>query len=101
MVSVYVILNDTPELISYVYTLFKKWCLNQGLYSCTKHHDQEANWGEEGLSSLHFHIAVHHQRKSGQELTQGMNLEAGADAEVMDGCCLLVFFSWLAQHAFL
>jgi len=34
-----------------------------------KHHDQEASWGGKGLFSLHFHIAVHHQRRSGQELT--------------------------------
>jgi hypothetical protein len=40
------------------------------LYSCTKHHDQEASWGGKGLFSLHFHIAVHHQRKSGLELKQ-------------------------------
>ena len=45
-------------------------CLSQGFYSCTKHHDQEASWGEKSLFSLHVHIAVHHQRKSGQELTQ-------------------------------
>ena len=42
-----------------------------------------------GVFSLHFHIAVHLQRKSGQELTQGRNLEAGADADAMEGCCLL------------
>jgi hypothetical protein len=40
------------------------------LYSCTKHHGQEASWGEKGLFSLHFHAAVHHQRKSGLELKQ-------------------------------
>jgi len=34
------------------------------------HHDQKASWGGKGLFSLHFHIAVHHQRKSGQELKQ-------------------------------
>ena len=45
-------------------------CLSQSLYSCTKHHDQEASWGGKGLFSLHFHIAVHHQRKSGLELKQ-------------------------------
>jgi hypothetical protein len=50
-------------------------CLSQGLYSCTKHHDQEASWGEKVLFSLHFHIAVHHQRRSGLELTQGKKLE--------------------------
>jgi hypothetical protein len=35
--------------------------------SAQKHHDQEANWGGKGLFSLHFHIAVHHQRKLGLE----------------------------------
>jgi hypothetical protein len=35
-----------------------------------KHHDQEASWGRKGLFSLHFHAAVHHQRKSGLELKQ-------------------------------
>jgi hypothetical protein len=35
-----------------------------------KHHDQEAIWGGKGLFSLHFHTAVHHQRKSGLELKQ-------------------------------
>jgi hypothetical protein len=49
----------------------------------------KASWGGKGLFGLHFHIAVHHQRKSGRELTQGRNLEAGADAEAMVGCCLL------------
>ena len=44
--------------------------------------------GEKGLFGLDFHIPVH-QRKSRQELKQGRNLEAGADAEVMEGCYLL------------
>jgi hypothetical protein len=46
-----------------------------------KHHDQS------NLGRKHFHSTVHHQRK--QELKQGRNLEAGADAETMEGCCLL------------
>jgi hypothetical protein len=29
-----------------------------------------------------------------------MNLEAGADAEAMEGCYLLACFTWLAQPAF-
>jgi hypothetical protein len=66
--------------------------------AATKPHDQETSWD---LFSFHFHIAVHHQRKSRQELTWGRNLEAGADAEAMEGCCLLDCFPWLAQHAFL
>ena len=52
-------------------------CLSQGFYSCIKHHDQEASWGGKGLFSLHlhFHIAVHHQRKSELELKQGRKQE--------------------------
>jgi hypothetical protein len=52
------------------------------------------------LLSLYFQIITHHWKKSGQELKQGWNLEAGADAEAMEGCCLLVCFSWLAHPAF-
>jgi len=40
----------------------------------TKHHDQS-----------NFFIIAHHSRKSGQELKPGRNLEAGADAEAMEG----------------
>jgi hypothetical protein len=72
--------------------------LSQGLYSCTKHHYREASWGGKGLLSLHFYIAVHHQRKSGQELTQGRNLEAGADSKALEGYCLLACFPWLASY---
>ena len=32
---------------------------------------------------------------------QGRNLEAGADVEAMEKCCLLPCFTWLAQPAFL
>jgi hypothetical protein len=39
--------------------------------------------------------------KGRQELTQSRNLEAGADAEAMEGCCLLACFPRLAQLAFL
>jgi hypothetical protein len=74
-------------------------CLSQGLYSCIKH--QGASWGGKDLFSLHFHIAVHHQRKSGLELTQGRNLETGTDAEPMERFYLLACFPWLAQPAFL
>jgi hypothetical protein len=31
----------------------------------------------------------------------GMILEAGTDAEAMEECCLLAYFTWLAQPAFL
>jgi hypothetical protein len=34
---------------------------------------------------------------SGQELKQGWKLKAGANAEAMEGCCLLACFTWLAS----
>jgi hypothetical protein len=48
-----------------------------------KYHDQKESWGER-LSG--FHITVHHQRKTGQELKQGRNLEAGADVDAIGAC---------------
>jgi hypothetical protein len=33
--------------------------------------------------------------------SQNRNLEAGVDAEAMEGCCLLACSSWLAKPAFL
>ena len=53
----------------------------------TKYQDQNASGGGKGLFSLYLHIAVHYQRKSGQELKQGRNLEPGEDAE-----------AWCMQH---
>jgi hypothetical protein len=44
-------------------------------------------------------ILPHHC--SSKEIEKGRNLEAGADAEVMEGCCLLACSSWLAQPVFL
>ena len=47
--------------------------------------------GEEAAHSAHRSSALFFtERKSGQELTQGRSLEAGADAEAMEGGCLLV-----------
>jgi hypothetical protein len=49
----------------------------------------KATWGGKGLLGLYFHITICHEWKSGQELKQSRNLEAGADAEVMEGYWLL------------
>ena len=58
-------------------------------------------WGGKGLFGLHFHITVHHQRKSEQELKQGRDLETGADAEAMEECrpshALLTVLSYRTQ----
>ena len=58
-------------------------CLSQGLYSWTKHHDQESSWGGKGLFSLH--IAVHHQRKSGLELKQVRSWYRGHGGMLLTG----------------
>ena len=57
----------------------------------------KATWGGKDVFCLHFHITVYHQRKSGQELKQGRNLEPGADAAIMEGCCSLACSSWLVN----
>jgi hypothetical protein len=61
----------------------------------------QSKLGRKEFISLYFHITVNRWRKSGQELKQGSNLEAGADAEAMEGCYLLACSPWLAQPAFL
>jgi hypothetical protein len=60
---------STSEVLGLKACATTAW-LGQGFYSCVKHHDQEVSWGRKGLFSLYFHIAVHHQRKVGQELKQ-------------------------------
>jgi hypothetical protein len=54
-----------------------------------KHHDQK-QVGRRCLFGLHYHIAVHHLRKSRGDLKQGRNPEAVDDADAMEGCYLLV-----------
>jgi hypothetical protein len=45
--------------------------------------------------------ASNHEGRSGKELIQGWNLEAEADAEAMEECCLLACSPQLAQPFFL
>jgi hypothetical protein len=54
--------------------------------------------GEERVYSAYSSTLLFRNResKSGQELTQGRILEAGADAEAMEGCYLLACFPCLA-----
>ena len=76
-------------------------CLSVSI-AVMKHHNQKkkVSWVGKGFG-LQFWIIVCHWRKSGQELKQGENLEAEADAEAMEGCCLLSCIQWLAQPTFL
>jgi hypothetical protein len=43
---------------------------------------------------------VRTETQTGQGFKQGRNLKAGAKAEAMEGCCLLAYYSWLAQSTF-
>ena len=47
----------------------------------------KAAWGGEGLFDLHFRITVYCQRTSDRN-SKGWILEAGADTEALEGCCL-------------
>jgi hypothetical protein len=61
-----------------------------------KHHDQKTSWECRGLFDLHFHITVHHQRKSGQELKPRRNLETRTNVGAMENAAY-----WLVFHALL
>ena len=59
---------------------------------------KKTSCGRKGSFSLHFHSVASHQGKLLQELQQGRNLVAGADAEVSgEGDAAY----WLASHVFL
>jgi hypothetical protein len=65
-----------------------------------KHCEQKVSWRGKDLFGFYFHI-VRRQRKSEKEHKYGRSLEAGADTEAMEGCCVLACSSWLAQPALL
>ena len=56
-----------------------------------------ASYGGKGLFQLTFpgHISPLMEVKAGTQTEQG--LQAGADAEAVEGCCLLPCSSWLAH----
>ena len=72
-------------------------CLNKGSTTVIKHSDQKQR-GRKGLVCLYLSSHIHCSGKSGQDLSQGRNLETGADAEVMEGCCLLACSPWLIYN---
>ena len=55
---------------------------------------KEASWGGKGLFSIHFHIAVHHQKKSELELRQVRK------QEMMQRPWRVVMY-WLASYSLL
>ena len=89
--------------IKYISKRNRKYLSQSGFLFLHKHHDQNASW----FIQLTFPRCCSSPKEvrtgthTGQELTQGRDLEAGPDAEAMEGCCLLAYFPWLAQLAFL
>ena len=84
----------------------KTWRETLTLQKQLRHHfpelaDPDTCYGFRYTANMESPTAASFQRMLGQEITQGSNLEAGADAETMEGCCLLTYSSWLAQPAFL
>jgi hypothetical protein len=72
---------------------FNNYCLCQGLYSCTKHYDQEASWGRKGFIQLIFP----HCCWSPKQVRTGTQAghKARADGEAIERCYLLVCFCGL------
>jgi hypothetical protein len=73
-------------------------CLRQGFYSCTNIMTKK-QIGEERVYSAYTSILlfITKEVRTGTQVGQ----KAGADAEAMEGCSLLVCFSWLAQPSLL
>ena len=73
-------------------------CLSQGFYSCTNIKTKK-QVGEERIYSAYTStlLFITKEVRTGTQAGQ----EAGADAEVMEGCSLLACFPWLAQPALL
>jgi hypothetical protein len=63
------------------------------------HHDQK-RVGEERIYSTYTSTSQFITEGSQDRLKQARNLKERADAEAMEGCCLLACFPWLAQPAF-
>ena len=64
--------------------------LSWGYYCCEETLQSKASWGGKSLFGLYIHLTVYQWRKKSElELKQVRNLEAEADAEAMEGCCLL------------
>ena len=55
----------------------------------------KAAWEQEGLFDLQFYITVQNWRESEEELNQDRNLEAGANAKVLEDCYLLTCPTWI------
>ena len=72
-------------------------CLSQGFYSCTNIMAKKQVGKERVyLAYTSMLLFITKEVRTGNQAGQ----ESGAEAETMEGCYLLVCFSWLAQLAF-
>jgi hypothetical protein len=95
-------LNILSKILKFTYFVFDQhiieYCLSQGFYSWTKHHDQEAAAEERVyLACTSILLFITKEVRTGTQAGQ----KAGADAEAMRGYSLLACFPWLAQPALL
>ena len=74
-------------------------CLSLVFYSCTNIMTKKQVGGAKDLFSLHFHVAVHHQRKSGLGLKQVRKQELML--RPWRDFLYWLAFAWLAQLAIL
>lgn len=65
-----------------------------------KYRDQKQLGAERVYLANTYHITIYYQRESGEELKQDKNLDTEADAEDMEGCCLLSCSTWLDKLTF-
>jgi hypothetical protein len=80
------------------YQILKKYCLSQGLCSCTNNMTKK-QVGEERVYSAYNSILLFITNEARTETQTAQ--ESGADTEAMEGCSLLACFPWLAQPALL
>jgi hypothetical protein len=85
-------------MFSFSRRLDLRYCLSQGFYSCTNIMTKK-QVGEERVYSAYTSILlfITKEVRTGTQAGQ----EAGTDAEIMEGWCLLAWSLWLAQPAFL
>jgi hypothetical protein len=85
------VLRDPPVVLCPIF-----WGSLRVSIAATKHHDRKASCGGKDSFGLLFHIAVHQQRKLGQEFKQGKSMGSGADGETMEGAAC-----WLSTKGLL
>jgi hypothetical protein len=85
-------------LIPSFYKIMLGLHLSSSYYCCDKNTMTKSKLGRKGFIWLTSLITEGSQDRN---VKHGRNLEAGADAETMEECCLLAHSLWFAQPAFL